>query len=58
MLRDFLDWLISGISVLIVVGSLIGIVIWQHHRKEDTGVNEPRIINPQPSDSFNPATNK
>jgi len=54
--KSFLDWLCSGISILIVVGSLVGIILWQvkgHEKHQQVHITEPA-----PSDSFNPATNK
>ena len=65
--RNLLDWICSGISILIIVGSLVGIVLWQHQSKQDMWANPYQIESRKPKDnltdfspvsSFNPANNK
>ena len=62
--KNFLDWICSGISVLIVVGALIGIVIWQSSDHKDMRrADEPCVKceqgncpnHPIPSSDYNPA---
>ena len=54
--KNVLDWLCSGISFLIIIGSLVGIILWQV--KEQQEPKQVRIIEPAPSNSFNPANPK
>ena len=56
--KNFLDWLCSGLSILIIVGSLVGIILWQVKEQDRHDPEKVQVIEPAPSDSSNPANNK